>query len=485
VRAGRAALPLLLVFVPARISGRDVMGTVVELAILGGAILLGFVSWLVTRWRVEGQDLRIETGVIRRSSLRFPLSQVQAIDVIQPGLARLLGLAELRLRMGGSTGDSARLAYVPANEAEGLRSRLLALAGGGPGERPVVDEHVLVSIPTPRLVGSILLSDYGLVTQALLVAVAVTAVSSPAVATGLIGSGLLPLLAMLTVVWRRFNNAYRLTVAEGPDGLRLRGGLVALTAETIRPGRVQAARLVEPLLWRPFGWCRLEVSVAGKQEREGEGAVEGKQLRAVLPVGSRTLALELLERILPGTPAERLRPPRRARWTSPLQFRYLSWGRNDRYVVTTGGRIRRVTAWVPFEKVQSLRRVEGPAQRRLRLVTVHVDTAGRNVHAALRDRDGAEGDRALAELVALAQAARHRLPRDPDRHAARDDEERSGHDPHADALARAEHERGEADAPEALGRHEGRDDRDRPVEVRLEQADVRDPEEDSRGRERA
>jgi hypothetical protein len=45
-------------------------------------------------------------------------------------------------------------------------------------------------------------------------------------------------------------------------------------------------------------------------------------------------------------------------------------------------------------------------QRRLRLVTIHVDTAGRNVHAALRDRDRAEGDRALADLVALARVAR-------------------------------------------------------------------------------
>jgi putative membrane protein len=193
---------------------------------------------------------------------------------------------------------------------------------------------------------------------------------------------------------------------ESPDGLRLRGGLVALTAETIRPGRVQAVRMIEPLLWRPFGWCRLEVDVAGKQKREGEGAVEGKQLRAVLPVGSRALALDLLARILPDTPAERLRPPRRAKWKSPLRYRNLSWGRNDRYVVTTSGRLRRVTAWVPFEKVQSLRRVQGPAQRRLRLATIHVDTAGRNVHASLRDRDRAEADGVLDELILRARAAR-------------------------------------------------------------------------------
>jgi putative membrane protein len=410
VRAGKAAIALVIVFVPALLSGRDIMGTFVDLGILVAATLLGVVSWLVTRWRVEGKDLRIETGVIQRSSLRFPLAQVQAIDIIQPGLGRLVGVSELRLRMGGSTGDNARLAYVAAGQAEVLRARLLALAGGETAvadvEKPEVGERVLLSIPTGRLIGSILLSDYGLLAQALLLAIVATAVESPGVARGLVGSGLVPLLVLGTVVWRRFNNAYHLTVAESHDGLRLRGGLVALTAETIRPGRVQAVRMVEPLLWRPLGWCRLEVDVAGRQQAEGEGAVEGRQLRAVLPVGSRQVAAELVERILPGTPSERRPPPRRARFKSPLRYRNLSWGRNDRYVVTTGGRVRRVTAWVPLEKMQSLRRVEGPVQRRLRLVTIHVDTAGRNVHATLRDRDRAEADGAFEDLVLLARRAR-------------------------------------------------------------------------------
>jgi putative membrane protein len=409
VRAGRAAIALVVVLAPALVTERDFFGSRVDLAILGGVILLGFVSWLVTRWQVENQELRIETGLIRRSSQRYPLSQVQAIDVIQPGLGRLFGLAELRLRMGGDTGDNARLAYVPATEAQSLRSRLLALAKGAPvaePEAPTPDDRLLTTIPTGRLVASMLLTGYGLVTGALLVAVVVTAIEAPGVARGLVGSGILPLLAMLTLVWRRFNNAYRLTVAQSPEGLRLHGGLVALTAETIRPGRVQAVRMIEPLLWRPFGWCRLEVDVAGRQKREGEGTVEGRQLRTVLPVGSRALALDLLARILPDTPDERLRPPRRARWKSPLRYRNLSWGRNDRYVVTTSGRVRRVTAWVPFEKVQSLRRVEGPAQRRLRLATIHVDTAGRNVHATLRDRDRGEADGALEELILRARSAR-------------------------------------------------------------------------------
>jgi putative membrane protein len=56
--------------------------------------------------------------------------------------------------------------------------------------------------------------------------------------------------------------------------------------------------------------------------------------------------------------------------------------------------------------VQSFREVQGPVQRRLRLASVHLDTAGGNVHAILRDRDVAEADDALVELVDLARAAR-------------------------------------------------------------------------------
>jgi putative membrane protein len=78
--------------------------------------------------------------------------------------------------------------------------------------------------------------------------------------------------------------------------------------------------------------------------------------------------------------------------------------------VARTGRIRRVTSWVPLAKAQSFRRVQGPLQRRLRLASVHVDTAGRALHATLRDRDVAEADEALAELVGLARAARRAPP---------------------------------------------------------------------------
>ena len=411
VRGGRATIAIAIVLLPSLAGRRNPTGELVQLGIVAVIVAFGFLSWLVTRWRIDGDDLRIETGVLRRQSLRFPLTQVQAIDIVRPGLARLLTVAELRLRMGGSSGGTARLAYVAEREVEPLRDRLLALARGaeaGEVRAPARLEPVLAAVPTGRLVASILISDVGVVAEAVFVALVVTAVLSPSAAAGLLSGGAVWIISAVTLVWRRFNQEYRLTVSDAPEGLHLAGGLVALTAETIRPGRVQAVRMVEPFLWRRLGWCRLEVDLAGKQRSKGESQEARRQLRTVLPVGSRAAAEALVDRILPDRPHALTPPPRRVRWKSPLRFRMLGWSRTETCVLTRSGRVRRVTCWVPLEKVQSLRRVEGPVQRRLRLASVHVDTAGRSVHAILRDRDAAEADGALADLTRLARLERRR-----------------------------------------------------------------------------
>jgi putative membrane protein len=346
------------------------------------------------------------------------LAQVQAIDVVRPGLARLFRVAELRLRMGGASGGTARLAYVAERDVDPLRDRLLALARGARLEEEVeaghaddgrtpAEEEVLAIVSTGALVAAIALESGWLV--AILAGLVIGLVLSPhTVAAVLGGGGFVWAISIVTLIWRRFNQQYRLTVAEGPEGLHVHGGLVALTAEVIRPGRVQAVRVVEPVLWRPLGWCRLEVDLAGRQRSKGEGAAQRGRLRTFLPVGKRALALGLVDRLVEDRPRDLSGPPRRVRWKSPLRYRALSWGRTASCVATTSGRLRRVTCWVPLEKVQSLRHVQGPVQRRLRLASVHLDTAGRTVHATLRDRDVGEASGALEELIDLARSARRR-----------------------------------------------------------------------------
>jgi len=423
VRAGRhlvtiAMLVLVLFFANRQGTGSDLISNLVLVAVV---LAGGVVSWLVTRWQVADGVLRIETGLLRRESRRFPLSQVQAIDVVQTGLARVLGLADLRLRMAGADSSGGRLASLPLADAERLRQRLLSMArapGAVPASAPASPagpagraadgaeaERLLFRVQSSRLAAAIALSRTGgiaaVVTAAMAAAVAAT--GQP----GVVAPFLPFAIGIVLAVWRQFNSDYGTVVAAAADGLRLRSGLVQTTAETIRPGRVQAVRLVEPLAWRALGWCRLEVDVAGPRQRR-ENRAESQRLRALVPVGSRAEAEQMISELLTAPPAPSQRPPRRARWKAPLTYHFLACGADDRYVVASRGRVCRKTTWVPLEKVQSVRWVQGPVQRRLGLASVRLDVAGKRVTANLADRRTAEADELLRRLPGQAGQARAR-----------------------------------------------------------------------------
>jgi uncharacterized membrane protein YdbT with pleckstrin-like domain len=106
-------------------------------------------------------------------------------------------------------------------------------------------------------------------------------------------------------------------------------------------------------------------------------------------------------------------PPRRARQKAPLSYHFLAAGHDDRHAVCVTGRLRKVTVWIPLEKSQSIRRVQGPVQRRLGLATVHVDAAGKDARAEFRDRAVAEADLLMADLSNLSRAARQHRAQPP------------------------------------------------------------------------
>jgi putative membrane protein len=405
VRIGRAVVPLLIVvFVP--FGGRDPQSPWWHLIIVGVIALGGVVSWLVTRWRVEDGSLRVESGLLRRDSQRLPLARVQAVDIVRPGLARVLGLAEVRLRTAGETGDAGRLAYLRLAEAERVRAQLLAIAHGVQADAPPPPEWPLYVQRGDRLVGSVVLSRPFGVLALFGVAIVITAFISPAVAGSVIGASFAYVLAVATVVWRRFNAGFGLRVGEAADGLRLRAGALETRAETIPRGRVQALVRTEPLFWRPTGWVRQQIDVAGQAKSREERQSGTRQLREVVPAGTPAEADLLLERLLPDRPAGTRPPPARARWKSPLRYHWLGIGWNDAAIVVTSGRLTRTTVWIPLAKVQSLRLRQGPVQRRMRLMTLEIDAAGKRVAGVARDRDAGEAEQLLLDLAAACQRAR-------------------------------------------------------------------------------
>jgi putative membrane protein len=401
------------------------------------SVVFGFIHWMVTRWKIEGDTLRIETGLIRRDSKRLPLARIQAVDVVRPLLARMLGVSELRIRLAGSGSADGRLAYLSEATALELRQRLLqkrgptapqaveslawrgsVAAGAGGGSTVAVDstigsgpEHVMASVPTGRLVGSFALSGVTLVVIGIAVGLLVLAIVAPKTAAAVVGFLAVYLFSFISGIWRRLSNEFRFEAVEAPEGVRVRRGLLQTVSETIPYGRIQAVRKIEPLFWRPLGWCRLEVDIAGSGRKNQRGEGSGVARKALLPVGSAQDAWHLVDRLIGATLPIMTPPPHRARKKAPLSYHFLSAGHDNDHAVCVTGRVRKVTTWVPLEKTQSIRKVQGPVQRRLGLATVHVDAAGRTTRAELRDRTEAEADQLIEELSDLARAAREHRAR--------------------------------------------------------------------------
>ncbi len=377
------------------------------LAVLPVGLAVGFVAWRTTRYRLTATELQVDSGVLRKRSRRVPLARLQSVDVVRSLAARAFGLAELRLEVAGGGKTEAPLAYLSEDDAHQVRTRLLSRASGAPDVAADAHEAVLVAVPLGALIGSVLLGGPAIVAGLLLVALAVVAVVTPDAAPGLL-AGLLPLLlATGGVVVRRLLVEYGFTVAESPDGLRLRHGLLDTRAQTIPYGRVQAVRVREPLLWRRLHWVRVEVDVAGYAATRGE---EQATTRALLPVAPRDFALRLVDRVLGAAlPPLGPLPPRSARLRAPVSARRLRWGLDDRHLVTASGAFTTTTDIVPLARVQSLRLTQGPWQRRLGLASVHADSAGRRLPVAVaHHRSRGEAEALLEDLTGRARRARRR-----------------------------------------------------------------------------
>jgi putative membrane protein len=376
-------------------------------------VVAGIVSWLVTRYRVEQGELRVDSGLLRRQSKRLRLDRLQSVDVVRPLVARVFGLAELRLTTGGTEHTSVRLRYLPVDSALGLRAELLGRAAGlGPGvaEAP---EQPLVVVSPGTLVGSTLLdlaSGRGLVIVLTLGLISLStwlgAPSGSRPGTYL-GLGIAAVSSFVILiggdVWRRLNAQWQFTVADAPDGLRLRSGLLSTKAQTVPPGRVQALRIHQPLLWRPFGWAAVHMNVAGVVGRSQSSN------RVLLPVAPIGVARDLVEHVLGGVRINSVqvtRPPKRAALCSPGWWRKTAAGSDESIFVSLHGLFAKSVDVVPNAKTQSVRLKAGPWQRMLGLTTLHLDSTRGALRIRAPHRDAEEGRSMLDTQAERARQAR-------------------------------------------------------------------------------
>ena len=416
---------------------------VVLLGVVGLAVLLVALFWLMWRFhqfRITDAHVEVRKGVIFRSHRRAPLDRVQGVNLTRPFPARLIGLAKLEVDGAGNDAN-VPLEYLSTAKAESVRADILRLASGARHAREatrgaadpaaartmraqlaasmdagvtgliagvdlddIAPEQVL-RIPAGRLVGSHILS--GLVWLALFGAIFVCAMigTLPAVlsevgpAGGAIAAGIalamgIPLLlAAIAVTWSRIARALRYSIAPTPDGVRITFGLFTTVTETIPPGRIFAVEVMQPLLWRPFGWWSVRINRMSGKTASQQQSSQAQQFNIVLPVGVRADVERVLGLILPDVPADVLpliweqgvlgpvagdpyaTIPPRAWWRRPLSWRRHGAALTDFALLLRRGRIWRQLAVFPLARLQGFSLHQGPIDRVQRVAKAQAHSA--------------------------------------------------------------------------------------------------------------
>ncbi|MGI9576976.1 MAG: PH domain-containing protein [Microthrixaceae bacterium] len=338
-------------------------------------------------------DFRVEKGVIQHSHQKVQLSRLQSVEVAQPLIPRLFGLAEVVVEVAGAGDSRVKVSYLDNAGAQALRNEIVARAAGVDATAPSAPEAVLTAVDNNQLLLSLLLrfSTLGLfVLTGLLLVTAFLTGGWGALGIALVTGGV-PAFGVVN----EFLQKYGFTVAESPDGLRVRHGLTSTIASTVPPGRVHAVGFRSGPIWRMFGWVKVVVDLGGNP---GSGD-NNRDSTTLIPVTDWDTALMVVGKILPGVDLSDIDfapAPERARWRAPIQRRRIGYAVHDEVFIARRGRIEQWLAVVPHGRVQSVRITQGPYERSLRLGSLHLDTVPGPVHVTVPHMDIA-GIRSLAE----------------------------------------------------------------------------------------
>lgn len=402
------------------------------LLVLGG--LAAIVGWEIAyhrRFEYELTDstLDIASGVLSRREREIPYGRIQNVSINRNVFQRVLGLAEVRIETAGGGTTEAHLRFVGGDEADRLQDELserkrrepAEIEPGEATERPAREsDHLLFEI-TSRELG--VLGVVSLDARFLVLVLFALSPFLPQLGEFFSGTTALLLVVPIAVVALYLvsaivsaaysvTNYYGFRLVRSGDELRYERGLLQRFSGTIPLEKVQAVTISENLLARAFGYASLLVETAGYSPGETGGS------QSAIPIARRERVLHLARDIEPFDFPEFERPPKRAReryavrylgvlaivagltyavtwgfdssvqwyWVlvalplvpiaAHLKWLHRGYALTDGYVLTRNGFWRRTIKIVPYHRVQTVIDSRSIFQRRRRLATLTIDTAG-------------------------------------------------------------------------------------------------------------
>lgn len=274
---------------------------------VGFSVAALVVKWWTFRFHLERDELRIDQGLVSRSSRAIPFDRVTDVDIEQGPLHRLLGLARLRMETGASAGakdQEGTLETVSLARAGEIRDHVRARRRGIATD-PVAETSGLAEAPPlfamdMRRVLIAGLFNFSLAILAVLFGASQTfgdligfdplsrafwsgllAQSAPLQAyvmahrfvTIVAGSLVLGVIGVGTGLVRTLLREHGFRLDRTDSGLRRRRGLLTLTDVTIPARRIQAAILATGPIRRAFGWTTLKMQSLASDGAQGSHVV--------------------------------------------------------------------------------------------------------------------------------------------------------------------------------------------------------------------
>lgn len=419
---------------------RDQTGLAVLL--FAGFVLLSAVSllvrWLTFEFRVGEHEIRIDQGLLSRSSRAIPFDRVTDVDIEQGPLHRLVGLARVRIETGASGAAATEegvLEAVALARAEAIRKYVRARRHSAapatmveePAESLFAMDHRRVAIlglfnfslaviaaliGASQTVGDVIgldlfarsfwadlldrfgpLREYVLAHQALAIAAGTATLALVGVGTGLVRT------------WLR-EHGFRLERTD--SGFRRRRGLLTLTDVTIPERRVQASILATGPVRRAFGWFALKFQSLAMDGKQGDhvvaplaaleeaAAIQASLGRPLAPADDgawkkisfghvKSAAALLVPAMLAALAASVIGHPVNllvaSGFAGALAFRWLDW-RRARYALADGhlfidsGWWRQRRAIIPVARIQTIDLAESFWTRAFRFCRLRLGIAG-------------------------------------------------------------------------------------------------------------
>ena len=385
-----AALRDIFAFITGEHRGEALRDTALAFA---GFIAVCAVVWLVSGlwWRRMGYRLGAEELSLRRGLLSVQLrtaryDRTQAVDVVEPVIARLFRLAAVRVETAGGQSSVIEIAYLKKADAEALRDDILARVHGVPisqTETPAEEPALVPEIPIARSLIAAALRTSTLFLVGFLILVVVTRLP--------LSTALPILVGALPNAWNVLDSSWRYTARTDGEVLNITYGLADRRRQSIRLDRIHAVQITQPFLWRPLGWYEVRVSVAG-YGASASGKASGST--RILPVGTLAQARQFL----PADAAPTYASPARAKWVSPLDYRQQTVALTGDYVIVRNGRLNRRVKAIHTSHIQELTYRRGPISQALGLATVGLDLVQGPVRMAARNLTLADAAALLTQL---------------------------------------------------------------------------------------